>query len=173
MKPLQLVISLTGIIVVIIACYYATYYLGTKAQGRSSGRHRGRNINLLDRFAISKDKSFCIIEIAGKVYIVGMTNQSMTLIDTLDPAVFEEQTAERNNSASWYNIPGGQIGGKLASKLASFIVGNKGQPRGTNINKTTGNEMFKDSMKTAREKSISGKPDRIQTERPDDPEVEE
>jgi len=173
MKPLQLVISLAGIVVVIIACYYATYYLGTKASGRSSARNRGRNIALLDLFAISKDKSFCIIEVAGKIYVIGITNQSMTLIDTLDPEAYAEQTAQKNSPKAWYTPPGGRFGGKLFSSLTSFIAARNGRTRGTGDNANTDSGTFADSMNTAREKNVSGQRDKEQAERTGGPEGEE
>jgi len=173
MKAGQLVISLAGIVVVIVACYYATYYIGTKASGRGGVRNKGRNITILDRFSISKDKSFYIIEIAGKVYVVGITNQSMTLIDTLDPEAFAEQTAQKTGSQTWYTAPGGRLGGKIFNSLASFMAARTGKTRGTGDSADVGSGTFADSMNSAREKNASGQPDRDQAERTEDPDGEE
>jgi len=175
MDPIKVAFSMAGVIIVIIACYYATYYIGSKASGQNQGRTRARTrtINLLDRFAISKDKSFCIVEIAGKIYIIGVTNQAMTVIDTIDPGVYAEYEASRGDMASWYKAPGGRIGGKLFNSLSSFMAGRMGKTRGTGGNADAGGETFEDSMRAARANKVSGQPNRVQTERPDDPEGEE
>ena len=101
MQPMQVTLFIVGMVIIIVAAYYVTYFIGVKSSGASRGRIRNRNINLLDRFSISKDKSFCLIEIAGKVYVVGVTNQSMTLLDTLDAATFAGTAAERGGASSW------------------------------------------------------------------------
>jgi flagellar biogenesis protein FliO len=168
MEPLQVALSLAGVVLVIIACYYVTYYIGVKASGQSRGRLRNKNINIIDRFAISRDKSFCIVEIAGKIYVIGVTNQSMTLIDTLDAAAFNESAAERRVTQSWHAVPGGRITRKLTNKLAQFIARMMGRtPGGAG---SPGGETFEESMRAAREKDQSGQPDRAQAERNDDPE---
>ena len=172
---LRLVFSIIGIIIVIAGAYYATYFIGTKASGQSRGRIRGSNrrINMLDRFAIAKDKSFCIVEIAGKVYIIGVTNQSMTLLDRLDAEEFAEYEAEISNRETWNVPPGGPFSGKLVNRLASFMaqrMGRTGDIPGNSGTKSTG---FAVNMKTARERNFSGQPDRDKAERPDGSEGEE
>ena len=169
--PLQVVTFIIGTIVIVIGAYYVTYFIGRRASGRSRGRLRNRNINVVDRFAISKDKSFCLVEIAGKVYVVGITNQSMTLIDTLDAATFTEAeaaaSAERQDSAVWPVIPGG----RLVNRLSYFLAGKMGNPRAAGGG-GMGSGTFADVIKTAREKNVSGQPAGKQDERPDDPEGE-
>ena len=107
----QVLLFIIGTIAIIAGAYYATAYiskLGTKMTGRKSGRH----IILRERFALSKDKSFCIVEIHGKVYVVGITNQSMTLLDTLDAdAVIEDVPAAAAKTMS--------LGAGFAAVLAS------------------------------------------------------
>ena len=125
MQPLQVTLFIVGTIVIIIAAYYVTYFIGIKSSGASRGRNR--NINLLDRFSISKDKSFCLVEIAGKVYVVAVTNQSMTLLDTLDAATFAENAAERGGASSW-QAPGGKYSARMTGKLASFLAARMGRP---------------------------------------------
>ena len=166
MQPLQVVLSLGGIVVVIIACYYVTYYIGVKATGRS--RLRNKNINLIDRFAVTRDKSFCLVEIAGKVYIIGVTNQSMTLIDTLDAAVFAESAPERHDMASFAPVQGGSLKSRLINKLAAFIAARMGKTPKSGGKADGGS--FADSMKNAREKSSFGQPGAGQPERADMPE---
>ena len=160
MPPLEVALSLIGIIIIIAGAYYATYYIGLKASGqnRSKNRGRSRNINLLERFAISKDKSFCIVEVAGKIYIVGVANQSMTLFDVLEAAEFEKFAPE-SGAAARDIMPGGPFGGKLVNKLASIMAQRMGRTYGTAENKNIKGETFADSLKSASDKNSSGQPD--------------
>jgi len=175
MDPFQVAFSLAGVVIVIFGCYYVTYYVGLKAsgQGRKKSRIKGRNISLLDRFSISKDKSFCIVEIAGRIYIIGVTNNSMTVIDTLDPDEYAQHSAQRSDAPSWHIAPGGQFGGKLTSKLASFIAGKIGKARTPESRSGAEGGTFSDSMRSAQEADLSGPPDRTLEQLSDSPEGDE
>jgi len=168
MPPLQVVLSLVGIVIIIIAAYYATWLIGVKASGQSRGKLSNKNINLLDRFAISKDKSFCLVEIAGKVYVIGITNQTMTLLDTLDAAAFAETKAEHRNMTAWDMVPGGRLTSRMTKKLAAFLAHKMG--RQLDISEDESGATFAKSMKNAREKDLSGQPGPVQAERTYDPE---
>ena len=139
MPPLQVALSLAGMVIIIVGAYYVTYFIGVKSSGLSRGRNR--NINMVDRFAMSRDKSFCIVEIAGKVYIIGVTNHTMTLIDTLGSEEFAK-SAERGEPGAWPRTPGGPIG-VMRKGLKSFFANMTGKQ----------NQSFESSMRIAREKA--------------------
>jgi len=170
MEPGQVIVFFIGLIVIIVAAYYVTYYVGLKASGRSRGRLRNKNINVIDRFSISKDKSFCLVEIAGKVYVIGITNQSMTLIDTLDAAAFPNAAAEQRDTPQWNIMPRGRFTGPMTKKLAAFMIKKTGGRYDPDDYKNDG--AFSDSMKTAREKSRSGQPEKNQDTHTNNPEDE-
>lgn len=130
MQPFQVTIFIIGTIVIVFGAYYVTYYIGLKASGQRKGRVRNRNINLLDRFSISKDKSFCVVEIAGKVYVIGVTNQSMTLLDTFDAAEYAGNTAVSREAASWPAAPGDNPGGGFISRFLFYMSANFAKMRG-------------------------------------------
>ena len=128
----QVIIFILGTIVVLFGAYYVTYYIGMKASGQTHAGFRNKNIKLLDRYAIARDKQFCAIEVAGKVYIVGITNQSMTLLDTLDAAAFSKMTENNRDTIPWNETPVGRYGNKLTKKVVAFIAAKTGraQPEG-------------------------------------------
>ncbi|MCL2151635.1 MAG: flagellar biosynthetic protein FliO [Oscillospiraceae bacterium] len=163
MDPLQVTLSLGGIVLIIVAAYYATWFISVKASGRGRGKLRNKNINLIDRFAISKDKSFCIVEIAGKVYVVGVTNQSMTLIDTLNALEFAENQEENRETLAFRMTPGVRIADQIVKKLASFLR-NSTRRRGNSEREREGGEGFADSMRKAAETDGAGQPDRVQAD---------
>jgi len=172
MPPMQVVMSLIGIVVVIAGAYYATYYIGLKASGKSRGRNKGgnRNITLRGRYSISKDKSFCLVEIAGKIYVVGVTNQSMTLLDTLDAAEYAKNETEDAGAPTWNAVPGGAPGGKLVNRLTTYMaqrMAKKLNTRETDGNAGAGGGTFADNMKSARQRDTPGQQEREKSDNPD------
>jgi len=168
MPPGQVIVFFVGLIAIIFAAYYVTYYIGLKASGQSRGRLRNKNINIVDRFSISKDKSFCLVEIGGKVYVIGITNQSMTLIDTLDAAAFSEAAAEQRDKPLWQAAPGGRFTGPMTRKLAGFMAKKMGRTLDGSVDAEYApppdGGSFSDSMEAAREKDRSGRTGRYQAE---------
>jgi len=154
MQPGQVIGFFIGLIAIIFAAYYVTYYVGKKASGQSTGMLRNKNINVIDRFAISRDKSFYLIEIAGKVYVVGVSNQTMTLLDTLDAAAFSEAAAVQATEANWQTVPGGKYTKAITNKLAEFIAKKTGRPPPETPPPEASSrfETFSDSMKAAQKK---------------------
>ena len=183
MPPQQVIIFIVGTIVILFGAYYVTYYVGMKASGQTRAGLRNRNISLLDRYAISRDKSFCIIEIAGKVYIVGVTNNAMTLLDSFDAAAFAKLTEDSHEPVPWNMTPVGQYGNKLTKKLVAFVASKTGKaPPTTGVRSETtgvrsGESDFSVSMKEAEraandtdDSSESVPPDETQAEPPEKPE---
>jgi flagellar biogenesis protein FliO len=171
MPPGQVIAYIIGTLIIIFGAYYVTYFIGVKASGQSRGRLRNRNINLVDRFAISRDKSFCIIEIAGKVYVVGITNQTMTLLDTLDAAAFAETASECPETPVRTVVPVGKYTSQMTRKLAAFIAKKMGRTLETD--EGADGVSFAESMKTAREKDRSGQTGQAEDGRTDDKKDEE
>jgi flagellar biogenesis protein FliO len=147
-----------------------TYFISAKASGQSRGRLRNKNISIIDRFSISRDKSFCIVEIAGKVYVIGVTNQSMTLIDTLDAGAFASSSPAETEgkyggiAARRPGMAGGRLQNRIIEWLASLLTG-----KGIVKRKDGGAGAFAESLESARKKSGV----EAEQRQPDDPEVKE
>ena len=154
LPPEQIILFIIGTIVILFGAYYVTYYVGMKATGQTRAGLRNRNISLLDRYAIARDKQFCIIEIAGKVYVIGVTNHTMTLLDTFDAAAFAKLTEDKSEATPWNKTPVGQYGNKLTRKLVAFVAEKTGRAR-QNKSETDG-VGFAESLREAQEKSESG-----------------
>lgn len=129
MPPQQIITFIIGTVVVLFGAYYVTYYIGMKASGQTRAGLRNRNISVHDRFSISRDKGFYIVEIAGKVYIVGVTTNNMTVLDTYDAKEFAELTATDNQNAavSWSDTPVGRYGNKMTKKVVAFVAAKTGK----------------------------------------------
>ena len=80
---------------VIFAAYFMTRYVAVKANGASG---KARYFKLIDRFSVSKDKSFILIAVGQSVYLIGITNQGMTVIDQKELSDFlDEESLTENN----------------------------------------------------------------------------
>jgi len=137
MQTEQVITFIIGTIVVLFGAYFVTYYVGMKASGQTRAGFRNKNIRLLDRYAISRDKQFCVIEIAGKVYIIGATNQTMTLLDTFDAAVFAKMAEESRDGdvVPWNETPVGRYGNKLTKMVVAFFANITGRAPPVDVGK--------------------------------------
>ena len=127
MPPEQVILFIIGTVVILFGAYFVTYYVGMKASGQTRAGLRNRNINLIDRYAIARDKQFCVIEVAGKVYIVGITNHAIALLDTLDAETYAKLTENNAEATPWHMTPVGQYGNRLTRKVVNFIAGKLGK----------------------------------------------
>ena len=152
MPPDQVILSIIGIVVFLFFVYYVMWFISKRATGQTRVGLKNRNITLLDRYAIARDKQFCIIEIAGKVYIVGVTNHTMTLLDTIDAAEFAGLTEDYDESATpWNMTPVGQYGNKLTKMVVAFIAEKTGKNKQSS--KATAEEETVEE-ETAEEKAV-------------------
>jgi len=74
----QLIGVMAVMVLIIFAAYFMTKFVAARANGTVG---RSRYIRIIDRFSISKDKMFVLIAVGESVYLVGVTNQGMTLLD--------------------------------------------------------------------------------------------
>ncbi|MDR0904980.1 MAG: flagellar biosynthetic protein FliO [Oscillospiraceae bacterium] len=85
-EGIKLVFSVIGVAVIIFAAYFVTWLIGTRHMKMGATR----DIRVRDRFAITKDKSFVLVQSHGRVYFVALTNNGATLLDTYDAEEFTE-----------------------------------------------------------------------------------
>jgi flagellar biogenesis protein FliO len=187
MEPDRVLLFIIGTIVVLFGAYYVTYYIGMKASGQTRAGLRNRNIKILDRYSIARDKQFCIIEIADKVYIIGIANHTMTLLDTLDAAAFAKLTEDNVDATPWNMTPVGQYGNKLTRKLVAFIAEKTGKTQkidnqqsrqqsdddsDSNNDSNSGSDSLADFAASLREaeRAADGKSDNTETGQPDEKE---
>lgn len=93
LSTIAYVLSLLAVFAVIFfMAYVATKFLGGRFNARISG-HGGR---VLENLPLGPNRSVCIIEMADRVFLLGVTDQSITLLsEIMDP---EEIERLRNNS---------------------------------------------------------------------------
>jgi len=153
----QVIVFIVGMLIVLVGAYYVTHFIGMKATGQTRSSLKNRNIKIIDRYSIAKDKQFCIIEIAGTVYVMGVTNHGMTLLDTYDAKVFAELTEENKEEAiSWNMTSVGKYGNKFTRKVVEFVAIKTGKKQQHDTKCGTvddGNTDFASSFENAKRKN--------------------
>lgn len=84
---LQLLYAIFLFGLVLGLAYLSTRFIGS----RLGGLHvRGRHLRMIEQVVVGRDRSLILIEVAGKVYLVGSTAESIRLLTTIkDPETIE------------------------------------------------------------------------------------
>lgn len=112
MSATQVFTFIVGSALVIFGAYFVTYLL---ARG-SQKVYRGRIIQVLDRFSLSKDKYLILIAVYDKIYLVAFSGGNVTLLDNIAP---EAAAAFAANSQDMHDKP--RQPGDLAAMLISRL----------------------------------------------------
>ena len=88
--------GLVAICLVVFAAYYVTRFTAARARPNLGNR---RGIRLLDRFALARDKMIVLVEVGEAVYMLGVTNQSINLIDTVELPELSEEEMRKGTAA--------------------------------------------------------------------------
>jgi flagellar biogenesis protein FliO len=91
MNALDAILFIVGFAAIIAAAYFATGFLGSRAMRT----RQAREIKILDRFALSKDKSLYLAQVRDKVYFIALTHQSAALFDTFEAEAFADSAPKR------------------------------------------------------------------------------
>lgn len=86
---LPLLLSLVAVFAVLYACYLFSRFLARRV-GKTVN---SSNIRILERVALSQDKGLVIAEVCGAVYLIGFSNNSVTILKELDASLLRQQPA--------------------------------------------------------------------------------
>lgn len=100
-------------IAVIVAAYLATKYLSQR--GRKAN---GRQMRMVDRMALGKDKHIMLIAVGDKNLLIGVTNQTINVLGDIDGSTLQTQQGAEKASASK----------GFASSVRDFLVNMKNAP---------------------------------------------
>ncbi len=88
----QLLLLLLYLVLILVGVYYVTRWFARVAQRGSlfAGKTKntfqpGRHLLLIDRLAFDKDKSVILVKAEERFYLLGVSNESITLIKELPP----------------------------------------------------------------------------------------
>lgn len=79
----SMLFALIGMVCIIILTYYASRWYAKKMGPIAGGKH----IKVLDRLVVSKSGAMLIIDIEGKQYLVGVSDQNVQVLMELDGTI--------------------------------------------------------------------------------------
>ena len=92
---------LVCLILIIFAAYYFTRFFASRATNLHGKKSKMR---VIDRLMLSRDKSILIVEIYGKCYILGLTNQTISYLDVLEDASQELPVAASGSAKTIHSL---------------------------------------------------------------------
>ena len=75
--------ALIGTVCIIVLTYYASKWYARKMGPIAGGRH----IKVVDRVVVSKTGSILIVDIEGKQYVLGVSDQNVQVLMELEEAI--------------------------------------------------------------------------------------
>lgn len=90
------VFYLIGIVLLFIVFFYVVYLTTYFVSKLNKKMQSGKNIKVIERVTITRDKFLMIVEIDDKYYFLSATDHSIELIDTLENLKIEENNSENN-----------------------------------------------------------------------------
>lgn len=124
-------------VAVILAAYFVTKYISKKTKRITKSKY----LNVLERMAVTKDKQILLFKVGNKHLLIGISNQSVDLITTI----------EKDELESVVDVP--KDDESFLTKIQGIINTAKGSQK---------------NLKNARMKAKEGKKNRISSERLDD-----
>ena len=111
-------------VLVLVATWLATRWIGRRSQISQSSR----NVKIIERTPVARDKYLAIIEVAGKFYLISVTAQNVQMMTEIeDPDKLKKQTHTVNQSfANMYKIIK-EKGIRGLSDPESYKVGTDGE----------------------------------------------
>lgn len=79
----SMLFALIGTVCIIVLTYYASRWYARKMGPIAGGKH----IKVVDRLVVSKTGSILIVDIAGKQYVMGVSDQKVDILMELDETI--------------------------------------------------------------------------------------
>jgi len=72
-------------VIILLAVIFAAYYFTKILAGRAmTGHRRTQQIQVIDTFYLSRDKIILLVTVAETAYLIGVSNQAFSLLDSFD-----------------------------------------------------------------------------------------
>lgn len=113
------VFSVIGVLLAFVLILYLAH-IASKVMGkRMTIRGTEKNIKVLETLSVGQGKSIIIVQSAGKTFLVGVTNEKMSLISELDSDMLNNEPEVRETmefSKAFKRVLEKNFGKKLDSK---------------------------------------------------------
>lgn len=82
---IQTILHILFAVLCVVAVLFMAYYL-TRIYAKKMGTYFGtsQNIKVIDRIPVGKGSSIAVVELQGEQYLLGITEQNITMIDKLE-----------------------------------------------------------------------------------------
>src|SRR6056297_3384453 len=90
------VFYLIGIVLLFIIFFYVVYLTTYFVSKLNKKMQSGKNIKVIERVTITRDKFLMIVALDDKYYFLSATDQRIELIDTLENLEVEKNNTENN-----------------------------------------------------------------------------
>lgn len=88
-------IALVGLmLLVILGAYYATKFIAGRARGMTPSNH----LHVLDRMVVGPGKTILLLSAGEKVFLVGVTNQTITMLGAMEKGDIKPLTEQQGAS---------------------------------------------------------------------------
>lgn len=116
-STLAYVLSLLAVFaIVFVMAYIATKFLSGRFNARISN-HGGR---VLENLPLGPNRSVCIVDMAGRVFLLGVTDQSITMLsEVLDPDEIDRLRKLSESNSDFFSEELGSLS-SLMDKLSSL-----------------------------------------------------
>lgn len=112
----SVVLLLAGFALVLMLAYWTTRMVGRRY---GAGMNSGGSFQVLDRMAMGQDRMLCIVQVADKTLLLGVTPQTITNLGELDAGALPELTPTEG---------AGELPGVFADLLKTVQMQNKKTP---------------------------------------------
>lgn len=95
----SVVLALFGTIAVLVFTYYGSRWYAKRVATASGNIPGGNHIKIIERLVVSKSSSILIVDIQGEQLMIGVSEQNIQLLKTLDqPIILSEKKKTSNDS---------------------------------------------------------------------------
>ena len=102
-KLLPLILSL-GLVCIVVLVLLPIFLSKTQPGARKSGAS-GPMMKIIDRQVLAPQKIICLVEVAGRYLLLGISDRQISTLTELDPAAVDARLAEKEQGATSV-IPG-------------------------------------------------------------------
>jgi flagellar protein FliO/FliZ len=108
--------STVVVIIVLLAVFAGAYLTSKYFSNKARGFTKSRYMRVLDSMFVGKDKNIVLVETSNKLYMLGVTAQSVNLIEAIDKEMAAPLEADAKETA--------QAGGKgFVAKMGAWLGG--------------------------------------------------
>lgn len=81
-------------LLIVLGIIYLTYWLCRRLPSVQQRMNMGQNIRVLEQATIGSNKQILLVQVAEQQYLLGCSEQNITVLDKLEKPIFVEEVPE-------------------------------------------------------------------------------